>query len=200
MTKCGSDEAAELLARQQVLQSEAEHVRARLDLDQTLSAVGDPVLVGSAALGLMAWRDIDITIVCRSLDKRQVLAAAVELAAHQDVKAMQYRDDTGRRNQDPAKYPDGLYVGLQYHPSALPEWKLDLWFIDDPARQPDLAHLRTLPQRLTDDARLTILRIKTLWSARPEYGTTVSSWDIYSAVLDHDVRDADEFAQWLARR
>ncbi len=83
---------------------------------------------------------------------------------------------------------------------CLPEWKLDLWFVDDPARQPDLAHLRTLPARLTDDARLAILRIKTLWSARPQYGVSVRSWDIYTAVLDHNIRDTDEFARWLTHQ
>ncbi|HEY1706049.1 MAG TPA: hypothetical protein VGG75_40730 [Trebonia sp.] len=82
----------------------------------------------------------------------------------------------------------------------MPEWKLDLWFVDDPDRQPDLAHLRTVPERLTDDARLAILRIKTLWSARPEDGKSVSSWDIYTAVLDHNVRDTDEFDKWLMQR
>jgi hypothetical protein len=199
VTKCGSDEPAELLARQRALQTEAEHVRAQLDLAQVPGAVDDPVLVGSAALGLMAWRDIDITVVCPSLEGR-VIAVAAELAVHQDVKAMQYRDDSGRWNQDPEKCPDGLYIGLRYHPAVLPEWKLDLWFVDDPARQPDLAHLRTLPGRLTDDARLAILRIKTLWSARPQYGVSVRSWDIYTAVLDHNVRDTDEFARWLTRK
>lgn len=148
----------------------------------------------------MAWRDLDITVVCSSLDERQVLVAAGELATHQDVQAIQYRNDTGRWNQEPEKYSDGLYLGLRYHPAALAEWKLDLWFIDDPARQPDLAHLRALPGRLADDTRLAILRIKTVWSARPQYGTSVRSWDIYTAVLDDGVRSSDEFDEWLTRR
>jgi hypothetical protein len=195
-----TDDAMELLVRQRALQAEAEEVRARLDLDRVLGAVGDPVLVGSAALGLMAWRDIDTTVVCQSLDKRPVLAAAAELAAHPDVKTMQFRDDSGRFNQEPENYPDGLYIGLRYHPAGTAEWTLDLWFVDDPDRQPDLAHLRTMPGRLTDDARLAILRIKTLWSARPEYGKSVRSWDIYTAVLDHNVRDTGEFDRWLMQR
>lgn len=165
-----------------------------------LGAIGTPVLVGSAALGLMAWRDIDVTVVCKSLDEAAVLAAAAKLARHQDVKSMQYRDDSGRWNQDPENYPDGLYIGLRYQPQAMPEWRLDVWFVDDPDRQPDIAHLRYLPERLTDDARLAILRIKTLWSRRPEYGSSVRSWDIYTAVLDDNVRDAGEFDQWLSRR
>jgi hypothetical protein len=195
-----TDETTELLARQRALQAEAEQIRARLDLDRVLGSVGNPVLVGSTALGLMVWRDIDTTVVCQSLDKRPVLAVATELAAHQDVRTMQYRDDSGRFNQDPEKYPDGLYIGLRCHPAEMAEWKLDLWFVDDPDRQPDLAHLRTMPERLTDDARLAILRIKTLWSARPQYGKSVRSWDIYTAVLDHNVRDTDEFDRWLMQR
>jgi hypothetical protein len=193
-------EAAELLARQRALQAEAEQVRARLDLDRILGAVGDPVLVGSAALGLMAWRDIDTTVVCPSLDDRLVLAAAAELGAHPDVKALQYRDDSGRFNEDPQQYPDGLYIGLSYHPAGQAEWKLDVWFVDDPGRQPDLEHLRTLPGRLSDDARVVILRIKSIWSTRPQYGKSVRSWDIYTAVLDHHVRDPDEFDRWLLHR
>jgi hypothetical protein len=199
MTTDGPDEPAELFARQRALQAEAADVRARLDLDRVLGTVGDPVLVGSAALGLMVWRDIDVTVACPSLDEKRVIAAAAELAAHPDVKAMQYRDDSGRWNQDPDTYPDGLYIGLRFQPAAPPEWKLDVWFVVDPARQPDLAHLRALPGRLTDETRLAILRIKSLWSARPEYGVSVRSWDIYTAVLDHGVRDPGEFARWLTR-
>jgi hypothetical protein len=199
MTKCRGDEPPKLLARQRALQTEAADVRAQLGLARVLGAVGDPVLVGSAALGLMAWRDIDVTVVCPSLHEGPVIAVAAELAAHQDVKTVEYRDDSGRWNREPEKYPDGLYIGLRYHPAAQPVWKLDLWFVDDPARQPDLAHLRTLPERLTEDVRLAILRIKTMWSARPQYGVSVHSWDIYTAVLDHGVRNTDEFARWLTR-
>ena len=195
-----ADQPTELLDRQRALQAEAEQVRVQLDLERVLGSVGDPVVVGSAAMGLMTWRDLDITIVCPSLDRRQVLGIATELAGHQDVKVMQYRNDTGRWNQEPERYPDGLYLGLCYHPSELPEWKLDLWFVDDPVRQPDLGHLRTLPERLTDDARLAILQIKTLWSARPQYGASVRSWDIYTAVLDHGVRSTDEFNRWLTSK
>jgi hypothetical protein len=191
---------AELLGRQQALQAEAERVRSALDLDRVLGAAGEPVVVGSTALGLMAWRDLDVTVVCSALDEDAVLSAGVELARHPDVSAMRYRDDSGRWNEDPGAYPDGLYLGLRYQPAGTAEWKLDIWFVDDPARQPDLAHLRDLPGRLTGETRLAILGIKTQWCARPEYGTSVRSWTIYQAVLDHGVRDSDQFARWLAAR
>jgi hypothetical protein len=197
VTKHCGDQRTELLARQRALQAEAEQVRLQLDLDRVLGAVGGPVVAGSAALGLMTWRDLDITVVCRSPGKGPVLAVAAELAAHRDVKAMQYRDDTGRWNHAPERYPDGLCLGLRYHPVALPGWRLDVWFVDDPARQPDLGHLRSLPGRLTGEARLAILCIKALWSTRPQDGTSVRGWDICRAVLDHGVRDTDDFDGWL---
>jgi len=38
-----------------------------------------------------------------------------------------------------------------------------------------------------------ILRIKEAWADRPEYGSIVRSFDIYSAVLDSGVRTPDGF-------
>jgi len=127
-----TDEATELRGRQQALQAEANEVLAQLDLHRVLGDIGMSVLVGSAALGLMTWGDIDVTVVCKSLDEAAVLEAAAQ-------------------------------------------------------------------PRLTDDAQLAILRIKTLWSRRPEYGSSVRSWDIYTAVVDDNVRDAGEFDRWLSR-
>jgi hypothetical protein len=60
-------EIDELLRRQDQLQAEAATVRQDLGLDQRLSTLGEVVPVGSAALGLMVWRDLDLTMVCRSL-------------------------------------------------------------------------------------------------------------------------------------
>ena len=97
-------------------------------------------------------------------------------------------------------YPDGLYLRLRYRSPAHAEWTIDLWFVDEPDRQPDLAHLRTLSVRLTPTTRAAILRIKDSWWNSPRTQPDVSSHDIYTAVLDGDVRTADQFAAWLARR
>jgi hypothetical protein len=32
-----------------------------------------------------------------------------------------------------------------------PEWTLDLWFVDEPDRQPDLAHVQPGPARVTPE-------------------------------------------------
>jgi len=191
-------EVAELVRRQRVLQHEAASVRKQLRLDEHLAGHGEIVAVGSAALGLMVWRDLDLTVICPALDVAAVAMTGAHIAADQRVREVTFRNDTGRWNTDP-RYPDGLYLGVQCRSADDETWKIDIWFVDQPDRQPDLAHLRELPERLTEDARAAILTIKDAWAVRPEYGRQVTSWDIYTAVLDHDVRTPKDFDEWLRK-
>ena len=185
-------------ARQRALQAEADAVARDLDLNRLLSGAGTPVRVGSSALGLMVWRDLDVTVVCERLDLAPVLAAANALASHARVREVQFRNDTGAWNTD-ANYPDGHYLGVRYRGEAGDDWKLDIWFVDEPDRQPDLRHLRDLAPRLDDETRAAILDVKEEWAGRPEYGRTVTSFDIYRAVLDDGVRSRADFRAWLDR-
>lgn len=57
-----------------------------------------------------------------------------------------------------------------------------------------------LPARLTPESRLTILRLKDVWHRLPPYPEVVSAWDIYDAVLNHEVRTLDELDAFLAAR
>jgi hypothetical protein len=174
----------DLLRRQHELQAEAEDVLTSLDLLAHLEGLGTPVRVGSAALGLMVRRDIDITVIVPKLDMRPVAALGSHLATHRDVRVVQIRDDSGHWNTDP-NYPDGLYLGVKYGR----EWNLDLWFVDDPTRQPDLHHAATFPPRLTDETRAAILRIKHDF---PDY----RSLELYEAVLDGGARTVDDYIRW----
>jgi hypothetical protein len=61
------EHADELLRRQAELQAEARAVEADLQLDELLGQIGQVNRVGSAALGLMVWRDVDLTVVCAKL-------------------------------------------------------------------------------------------------------------------------------------
>ncbi len=185
----------ELLGREQALRQEADSVVADLQLPARLRELGTAVRVGSSALGLMVGRDIDITVVCDELgDDSQVVALAGRLARQPAVRQVTYRDDTGAWNAEPEQYPDGRYLGVKYRKVIGQEWNLDVWFVDQPDRMPDLAHLKTMPSQLDPERRLAILRIKQEWAGRPEYGSTVRSNDIYTAVLQHGVRTPEEFA------
>ncbi|GIP34584.1 hypothetical protein [Paenibacillus sp. J2TS4] len=189
----------DLLARQFQLQAEAAAVVEELNLIQSLKAAGMPVKVGSAALGLMTWRDLDMTVVCSKLDIAVISRIASQLILNPKIRQMKFMNDTGSWNTDPA-YPDGYFIGLDYLSKSENQWSLDIWFVDDPEKQPDLRHIRTLPGRLHEEAVLSILRIKTVWASRAEYGKQVKSFDIYTAVLDHKVSTPAEFEQWLQNR
>ncbi len=143
----------------------------------------------------MVRPDIDITVCCPVLDAgtvADVIELGARLARHARVRRVLYRDDTGSWNQEPDAYPDGLYLGLGFRSAAGRDWTSDIWFVDQPERQPDLAHLRTLPPRLTEQARVSILRIKHVRSA--------GGASVYEAVLDGGVRTPEEFDAWAAAR
>ena len=187
----------DLLGRQDAIQAAAVAVLADLDLFAVVGAVGRPVQTGSSALGLMVARDIDVTTLCPTLEADGIFEVLRPLARHRHVRRLTFRNDTGRWKVNPA-YPDGVYWMVEYVGDDGVEWKLDLWFIADHTTQFDLEHLRTLPPRLTHDARLAILRIK---EARHHLDDTDRgpSYRIYEAVLDHGVRTADDFKRYLER-
>lgn len=190
---------ADLLRHQEELQREADHVAADLRLDDLLAPLGRPVRVGSSAMGLMVWRDLDVTVVCPSLSIQEVASVGARLGEHPRVRQVVFRNDTGAWNTDPG-YPDGLYLGPSYRGPSGHDWKIDIWFIAEPERQPDLAHLTWIPAQLDRQRRTAILRIKALWAARPEYGRAVTSFDIYQAVLRESVSTPEEFDGWLSAR
>jgi len=187
------------LEQQQVLQGQAVEVQQDLHLPQRLSVVGAPVRVGSAALGVMVRRALDFTVICADLGtavQEAVAGLGAGLSLHPRVRQVQLRNDTGAWNTDPT-YPDGLYLGLQYRSQQDQDWTLDLWFVDQPDRQPDLAHLQDLLPALTPTRRATILAIKQACCSLPEHRSKASSYDVYRAVLEHDVRTTEQFDQWL---
>jgi hypothetical protein len=181
-----------LLDRQQALQDEAAAVLADLELLSLLEHVGRPVQVGSVALGLMVARDIDVTVLCPTLDTAAIFDVVKPLAGHPRIRELRFRDDTDHRNLDP-RYPDGIYWGPKYRGESGADWNLDLWFTHEDSRQFDLEHLESLPPKLTLETRAAILLIKDACLGRPWY----SSHEIYTAVLDHGVRTHEGYRAYV---
>ncbi len=186
----------ENLSSQQLIRL-SEEIRKSLDLEKLLSSLGTPHLVGSAALDLMVWPDLDLTVVVKKIDICMLYTAGMELAKHKNVRQMTFRNDTGKWNDDPVKYPDGIYWGIDYRDNQY-KWKLDIWFVEDESKQPDLRHLTEILPRLTQETREAIINIKKEWINRPEYGNKVTSYSIYIAVLDKGVRTIEDFRKTLS--
>ncbi|WP_316359987.1 hypothetical protein [Devosia sp.] len=191
-----------LIQAQEQLQADADAVVLNLGLDRLLGSLGQPFRVGSSAMGLMVRRDIDITVVCEKLDSsmlKRFSDTAANLMCHEDVSAVRFRNDSGAWNREPEKYPDGFYLGLTTIGPANTSWTLDIWLVDDASRQPDLAHLKHLWPRITDEFRSVILSLKEVLSTRTN-GAAVPSALVYEAVVDHHIRDIDQLDAWYRAR
>jgi hypothetical protein len=189
---------------QNLLQNEADDVVELLGLLPRLERIGRPVRVGSSAMGLMVRRDIDITVICETLDdaaRDSVARLGAQLMTTDQVGGVRFRNDSGDWNADPSAYPDGLYIGIFVCTPGGENWNLDVWFIDQPERQPDLAHLTTMLPRITDKDREVILAIKRELAKTPrQLPSNVRSFLVCKAVVDDGVQDTMAFGAWLANR
>jgi hypothetical protein len=197
---------ANLLDDQKLLEDEADQVVELLQLEALLSNIGRPIRVGSSAMGLMVRRDIDITVVCENLSSETraafIQAGTKLMLMDRHVVSVRFRNDTGAWNTDPASYPDGLYLGASIRTDEGIDWTLDIWAVDQPERQPDLNHLRTLLPRLDDDRRNTILLIKQALAAAKSCcsESRIPSAYVYDAVVEDGVGSVEQFGEWLASR
>jgi hypothetical protein len=165
-----------------------------LDLMTRLGRVGTPTHSGSSALGIMVALDIDVTTLCPSLDLGPIFALGEGLAAHPRVRGLTFRNDTGHWNTG-SEYVDGLYWKVEYVGDDDAIWSLDLWFLEAGTTQYDLIAMETLPARLDDTKRATIVRIK---EALADRTPQVRGYQVIDGVLDHDIRTADELLAHLA--
>ena len=193
-----------LFEAQKRLQAEADEIVRDLQLEHLLGSIGQPIRVGSSAMGLMVRRDIDITIVCPRLDAA-TLKAFAEIGAElmrktASVESVRFRNDTGAWNKEPTKYPDGLYLGLTIRAANEAVWTFDIWAVDQPGRQPDLAHLKNLLPRITTAHREAILRIKQVLADRPKGTDAIPSALVYEAVVDHGIQTIEQFERWYRER
>jgi hypothetical protein len=189
----------DLIRRQDALQAEAREVLEQLRLFELLGRVGRPVIVGSTALGLMVWRDVDVEVYCPALSPDGVFEAVRPLASVPGIHKLNFRDWSGPRSTPDV--PDGLYWGVRYQPQGSEEWKFDLWFVaENTTHRMGSELLRSLPPRLTPEVRATILQLKSLWFDHPSYRHGIYSIDVYDAVLEHGISTAEQFERYLRER
>lgn len=191
------EQAAQLLQRQERLQSEARTVVAALGLVELLTPVGMLRQVGSSTLGLMVWRDIDLAVSSRGLSVAQAFETMRSLLTHPRIMQVRYFNQSGPFSL--VGLEERYYFAVIYSPEAGIEWKMDISFWLEHELHPETVH-DALIQQLTDETRLAILWIKTAWYRLPAYRTTVYSTDIYDAVLQHGVRTPAAFDAYLAER
>jgi len=188
-------EAETLLHRQAALQAEATAVLTELDLIDRLSHVGSVRQIGSSTLGLMVWRDIDLSV--SGLTPEQAIDALRPVFVHPRVTQVRYLNEAGVYNPTGAALYERAYFQIFLDPGAGGEaWKLDLSFWLAEGLHPEPIH-DAIARQVTSETRLAILWIKDRWCRLPSYHHGVSSLDIYEAVLQHGVRTPAQFNHYL---
>ncbi|HEU0247043.1 MAG TPA: hypothetical protein VFR38_08145 [Gaiellaceae bacterium] len=155
----------ELLARQSALQGEAAAFVRELGLIETLGGVGRVIELGSAVTGLMVWRDLDFGVDAPGLTADaawESLRPVLGLCS-----SLHYAND-----RDECRH---------YFVMQIDDWKVDvsLWFAGAPPMVE--AFQAELPSRLTDESRLTILRLTDFWFRLPHYRCELSTSSISSS-------------------
>jgi hypothetical protein len=194
------EQGAALLDRQATLETEAATLLAEWDLFRRLRRVGQAELIGSAALGLMVWRDVDIMVMAPGLSVAGAFAALDPLITNPRVTQVRYLNQSGPFNETALPEDERYYFAATIRSDDDAEWKLDIsfWLADRSPRE--LSYLDEMKRRLTDETRLAVLWIKDVWHQLPTYRTSVLSIDIYDAVLEHGVRSPHGFEIYLGER
>ena len=115
------------------------------------------------------------------------------------VVGFDYRDERADRS------PTGEVRDERYHVPILLEraagiWRLDLslWLHD--IHDNITAWQQELRNKITDEQRAAVLRIKDVWFRLPSYPNEIGGFEIYTAVMEDRVRTPEEFRDWLADR
>lgn len=187
----------EVLAQAQRLHIEAEHLLYQGGLLATIQRFGPAVVVGSVALRLMVRRDIDIYVqLADDLDIATFFAIGAAITQEFPVFKASYSNHFIRNFSG---FTHGLYWGIQlgYQEQG---WKLDLWGHGVHHFAEHVATSQQLQSALAAFDPLIVLRIKESLRAGDGYCDDITGHDIYTAVLNENVRTPDQFSDWWSRR
>jgi hypothetical protein len=186
----------ELIAQADELQHQAQEVLESIDLLNYLSGFGKPIIVGSVALGLMTWHDIDIDCeMPGNLKEEDFWEAARYLLTLEQVRLITLVDN---RQSIEKNRPQSMYIGAKYQAVDGAIWKIDIRFVSE---QYAIAqkYLESISSKLTKENRKAILEIKNVVALDSRYRIEISSVDIYKAVLDEGIMDLEGFKEELLK-
>ena len=206
------DSTDELEARQAALQDEATAILSELEESTLFAGFGALVLTGSYVSGLMTWPEIDVMLrVGPDFASADVFGLLMRVVQLPGVVEIHYTDERGPRAPTDAKRDEryhatigmervetGEPVGPRANQSGIWQIDLSLWLHDDHANL--TAWHEDLRNSITDEQRRAVLQIKDTWHRKASYPDEVGGLDIYTAVLEADVRTPDGFSAWLAER
>jgi hypothetical protein len=184
----------DLVRADESLRAEADDLLDRRGLRRLLEGFAPISIVGSYALRLMVWRDLDVAMHAPGITVADFFDLGKGVV---DLLGTWKMFFTNNRNPASASDPIGLYWGIRLGDISRGAWKVDLWAFESEEFRAKLRECDDLNRTLNDENRLTILRLKSqLWN-HSQYRNAITSQDIYDAVLDHNVASLDAFWEYV---
>lgn len=181
------------LQRQNELRHQADIILQDLDLKNFLMRFGKVIFVGSYALELMSWEDIDI-VVSTNPNYKDYLEAVNYFFPKDNVYSMNIQDF--RKSIYPDR-PQGIYCGVSYLAKPSTFWKIDIWFM---SHSTAIDVMQGVEKKLNNENRSVILKIKNEMRDKTTYGKQVSGMDVYKAVLDEGITTLEDFEKYLRKQ
>ncbi len=170
-----------------VRKSQAERILYEFGLLKKLEEIGVPHIIGSYRMDMMAWNDLDIDIENdgMSLDKLYELSSFILNTFHPTwYEAKEEINEEGKR------------VWFHGFETVITGelWNVDLWFFDRETIANAERYCDDIAQRTSQSQKDRIVQIKEELIARDLYSfEKYKSIDVYKAVLENDVADAESF-------
>ena len=181
---------SDLLNTDRKLRAEADALLESRGLRGLLEQYAPIHVVGSYALELMVWRDLDVLMDAPGITVEEFFDLGKSITAALRPWKMFF---TNNRDHEGAPDPRGLYWGIRLGDIKMGAWKIDLWAFEPEDARQKILECEHLKARLTQQSRLTILRLKSQLWRDARYRDQVTSQDIYDAVLEHEARNLADF-------
>lgn len=165
----------------------ADYILYECGLLDELKKYGAPHIIGSYRMDMMAWNDLDIDIEndAMSLERLHELSAYI-------IKVFQPTWYEAKEETTPEGKTVWFHGFETYITGEL--WNVDLWFFDKPTIDAAEAFCDKITATATQKQKDTIIEIKQELLAHGLYSfEQYSSMDVYKAVLEENVQDAQEF-------
>lgn len=181
------------IEKQAFLQEQAREVLDDLNLTKILSKYGEIKIVGSVALGLMTWPDIDIDLKSKDeINNEDYFEIIKQIFSQKNIKKLILIDN---RSSFEKNRPKSMYIGIIYNFNSV-DWKIDVRYLNSISAWAE-DDIKPIKAKLSEDKIRAILEIKTTFHDHPKYRREFSGYDIYSAVLDKNIFTIEEFSEYL---
>ncbi len=182
----------ELSSEQRRLQIQADKMLEQTELLVTLAKFGELLPIsGSYSYGLMVYPDIDLEVLCVTINKVLFADIVAELVKNKWVRKVSTADNVNFESQHSGR-PKGYWLGLEI-PFENDRWGLDCWFQEKDSTDTKPDPYKTALSHISQEKRDAVLSIKYHLIYNGLYGKSYFSNDVYDAVLKNDITTWEEF-------